>query len=105
LVESHFFTENYSSTLKLKFFPFVSLESQPFETMPPKAEKKPATATATGATAGKAPATEKRKAGRSEGGAKKKSRRKETFGSYIYKVLKQVMKRHRTEPFSLKVES
>jgi histone H2B len=57
--------------------------------MPPKAEKKPAT-TVSGATAGKAPATEKKKGGRGGEGAKKKGKRKETFGSYIYKVLKQV---------------
>ncbi|KAI9137847.1 histone-fold-containing protein [Paraphysoderma sedebokerense] len=45
--------------------------------MPPKAEKKPA---------GKAPA--KATAGKKDG--KRKAKRKETYSSYIYKVLKQV---------------
>lgn len=61
--------------------------------MPPKAaEKKPSTAGK--APAGKAPA-EKKEAGKktaAASGDKKKSRktRKETYSSYIYKVLKQV---------------
>jgi len=68
--------------------------------MPPKAEKKPAS------TGGKAPAAEKKptsagkapvgkkekkpKAATGEGVKKKKAARKETYSSYIYKVLKQV---------------
>ncbi|MCJ1330969.1 histone H2B [Thelotrema lepadinum] len=62
--------------------------------MPPKAaEKKPSTGGK--APAGKAPATEKKEAGKKTAaptGEKKKSRktRKETYSSYIYKVLKQV---------------
>ncbi|MCJ1448737.1 MAG: histone H2B [Stictis urceolatum] len=60
--------------------------------MPPKAEKKPTTGGK--APAGKAPA-EKKEAGKktaAPSGEKKKSRktRKETYSSYIYKVLKQV---------------
>jgi len=50
--------------------------------MPPKAEKKPAEK----APAGKAPA----KATKSKGDHKKRKTRKETYSSYIYKVLKQV---------------
>ncbi|MCJ1314284.1 histone H2B [Agyrium rufum] len=63
--------------------------------MPPKAaaEKKPATGGK--APAGKAPATEKKEAGKkapaASGDKKKKNKtRKETYSSYIYKVLKQV---------------
>jgi histone H2B len=61
--------------------------------MPPKAEKKPTTAGK--APAGKAPA-EKKEAGKktaaaASGEKKKRSKtRKETYSSYIYKVLKQV---------------
>jgi len=61
--------------------------------MPPKAEKKPTTAGK--APAGKAPA-EKKEAGKktaaaTSGDKKKRSKtRKETYSSYIYKVLKQV---------------
>jgi histone H2B len=61
--------------------------------MPPKAEKKPTTAGK--APAGKAPA-EKKEAGKktaaaASGDKKKRSKtRKETYSSYIYKVLKQV---------------
>jgi len=60
--------------------------------MPPKAEKKPTTAGK--APAGKAPA-EKKEAGKKTAApsADKKKRsktRKETYSSYIYKVLKQV---------------
>jgi histone H2B len=61
--------------------------------MPPKAEKKPTTAGK--APAGKAPA-EKKEAGKktaaaATGDKKKRSKtRKETYSSYIYKVLKQV---------------
>jgi histone H2B len=60
--------------------------------MPPKAEKKPTTAGK--APAGKAPA-EKKEAGKKTAAAtgekKKRSKtRKETYSSYIYKVLKQV---------------
>jgi histone H2B len=62
--------------------------------MPPKAEKKPTTAGK--APAGKAPA-EKKEAGKKTtapgSGVEKKKRsktRKETYSSYIYKVLKQV---------------
>jgi len=61
--------------------------------MPPKAEKKPTTAGK--APAGKAP-VEKKEAGKktaaaASGDKKKRSKtRKETYSSYIYKVLKQV---------------
>ena len=61
--------------------------------MPPKAEKKPTTAGK--APAGKAPA-EKKEAGKktaaaASGDKKKRTKtRKETYSSYIYKVLKQV---------------
>jgi histone H2B len=64
--------------------------------MPPKAaaEKKP-TATAGKAPAGKAPASDKKEAGKktaaASGEKKKRTKtRKETYSSYIYKVLKQV---------------
>ncbi|RHZ67804.1 hypothetical protein Glove_299g90 [Diversispora epigaea] len=60
--------------------------------MPPKAvaEKKPAT-TGGKAPAAKAPSTEKKKAASAPGDkVKKKKARKETYSSYIYKVLKQV---------------
>ncbi|KAG9285828.1 hypothetical protein G9A89_013253 [Geosiphon pyriformis] len=57
--------------------------------MPPKAEKKPATTTASKAPASKAPAEKKEKKAAGEKGKKKKVR-KETYSSYIYKVLKQV---------------
>ena len=56
--------------------------------MPPKAEKKPAS-TAAKAPATKAPAEKKEKKAAGEKGKKKKVR-KETYSSYIYKVLKQV---------------
>jgi len=63
--------------------------------MPPKAaEKKPTTGGK--APAGKAPAAEKKEAGKKtatapSGEKKKRSKaRKETYSSYIYKVLKQV---------------
>ncbi|CAG8499770.1 1279_t:CDS:1 [Ambispora leptoticha] len=56
--------------------------------MPPKAEKKPAS-TASKAPASKAPAEKKEKKQAGEKGKKKKVR-KETYSSYIYKVLKQV---------------
>ncbi|KAJ9659613.1 histone H2B [Knufia obscura] len=63
--------------------------------MPPKAaEKKPTTGGK--APAGKAPATEKKEAGKKtaaapSGDKKKRGKtRKETYSSYIYKVLKQV---------------
>ncbi|BFZ60849.1 histone H2B [Saitoella coloradoensis] len=57
------------------------------------AQKKPATGGKAPAPAGKAPATEKKEAGKKTAtGEKKKSKkvRKETYSSYIYKVLKQV---------------
>merc|ERR1712036_65986 len=62
--------------------------------MAPKAASK-APATAGKAPAGKAPATEKKEAGKktapSTGDKKKRTKtRKETYSSYIYKVLKQV---------------
>jgi len=60
--------------------------------MPPKVEKK-ASATGGKTPATKSPATspEKRKAGGASGEkGKKKKVRKETYSSYIYKVLKQV---------------
>ncbi|KAI9788641.1 MAG: histone H2B [Peltula sp. TS41687] len=64
--------------------------------MPPKAaaEKKPTT-TAGKAPAGKAPASDKKEAGKktaaASGEKKKRTKtRKETYSSYIYKVLKQV---------------
>jgi len=56
--------------------------------MPPKAEKKPAS-TASKAPAVKAPAEKKEKKAAGDKGKKKKVR-KETYSSYIYKVLKQV---------------
>ncbi|CAG8602245.1 11256_t:CDS:1 [Ambispora gerdemannii] len=56
--------------------------------MPPKAEKKPAS-TGSKAPASKAPAEKKEKKQAGEKGKKKKVR-KETYSSYIYKVLKQV---------------
>jgi len=63
--------------------------------MPPKAaEKKPTTGGK--APAGKAPATEKKEAGKKTAAAppgdkkKRGKTRKETYSSYIYKVLKQV---------------
>jgi histone H2B len=50
--------------------------------MAPKAEKKP--------TGGKAPAKSVEKKAKSTDGKKRKASRKETYSSYIYKVLKQV---------------
>ncbi|CAO3693023.1 unnamed protein product [Umbelopsis ramanniana] len=50
--------------------------------MAPKAEKKP--------TGGKAPAKSVEKKAKSADGKKRKASRKETYSSYIYKVLKQV---------------
>jgi histone H2B len=68
--------------------------------MPPKAEKKPASTGGKApaekkpaSTAGKAPASKKEKkpkAATGEGVKKKKATRKETYSSYVYKVLKQV---------------
>jgi histone H2B len=55
------------------------------QTMPPKAEKKPAEKP----TAGKAPAKGQAKTSRRKAGGRKKAR-KETYSTYIYKVLKQV---------------
>ncbi|OZJ03318.1 Histone H2B [Bifiguratus adelaidae] len=51
--------------------------------MPPKAEKKPT-------SAGKAPAKTAVKKTKAEGAKKTKKVRRETYSSYIYKVLKQV---------------
>ncbi|KAI9717428.1 MAG: histone H2B [Candelaria pacifica] len=63
--------------------------------MPPKAAEKKPTTTAGKGPAGKAPVTEKKEAGKktapATGDKKKRTKtRKETYSSYIYKVLKQV---------------
>ncbi|KAL1920610.1 uncharacterized protein VTP21DRAFT_987 [Calcarisporiella thermophila] len=60
--------------------------------MPPKpAEKKPASTASTGGKApAKTPAEKKEKKPKAESGKVKKKSRKETYHSYIYKVLKQV---------------
>ncbi|BGP15957.1 histone H2B [Rhodosporidiobolus nylandii] len=54
--------------------------------------KAPASQTSAGATGGKAPkkAVKKAPSGDGEGKKKKRKTRKETYSSYIYKVLKQV---------------
>ncbi|KAH3679497.1 hypothetical protein WICMUC_000942 [Wickerhamomyces mucosus] len=54
--------------------------------MAPKAEKKPA---ASKAPAEKKPTAAKKTASSTEGGKKRTKARKETYASYIYKVLKQ----------------
>jgi len=56
--------------------------------MPPKAEKKPTTSTKTPAS--KTPAEKEKKTTSGDKGKKKKTVRKETYSSYLYKVLKQV---------------
>src|SRR5271170_4766483 len=81
------------STLLQTLCNTLSTQSPNTSEMPPKAEKKPTTAGK--APAGKAPA-EKKEAGKktaaaASGDKKKRSKtRKETYSSYIYKVLKQV---------------
>merc|ERR1712230_80811 len=86
-------TINNRSHSSTRFINHIHLPHLSIEMAPKAASKAPATAGK--APAGKAPATEKKEAGKktapSTGDKKKRTKtRKETYSSYIYKVLKQV---------------
>ncbi|KAH3678890.1 hypothetical protein WICPIJ_008817 [Wickerhamomyces pijperi] len=57
--------------------------------MAPKAEKKPASTASKAPAAEKKPTAAKKTASSTEGAKKRSKTRKETYASYIYKVLKQ----------------
>ena len=80
------FSSNYS------FFSLLLLQQLLPPAMPPKAEKKPAEKKPAGKAPAKAAKATKSAAGGEKGGKKKgrHTKRKESYASYVFKVLKQV---------------